>query len=107
VRAVTNYPRSSNTRVPLWGLRFIVVGGLDDAARDYAPGNPVACLATSTAVQLSNYLRKNGDKELARRILTAVEEARRYTRNAISHATEIGAAHRGLRGWWRRRQNSA
>jgi hypothetical protein len=73
----------------------------------YAPGNPVAGLATSTAVQLSNYLRKNGDKELARRILTAVEEARRYTRNAISHATEIGAAHRGLRGWWRRRQNSA
>jgi hypothetical protein len=59
----------------------------------YAPGNPVAYLATSTAVQLSNYLRKNGDKELARRIVTAVEEARRNTRNASSHATEIGALH--------------
>jgi hypothetical protein len=43
-------------------------------------------VATSTAVQLSDYLRKNGDKQLASRILRAVEEARRHTTNESSHA---------------------
>jgi hypothetical protein len=66
----------------------------------YAPGNPVACLATSTAVHLAEYLRRNGDKELAGRILTAVEQARSNTRNESER--EIGAANPGLLGWWRR-----
>jgi hypothetical protein len=44
----------------------------------YAPGNPVAVLATSTAVQLADYLRQNGDQELASRIDVEVEKARRY-----------------------------
>jgi hypothetical protein len=47
----------------------------------YAPGNPVAVLATGTAVHLAEYLRKNGDNELEGRILTAVEQARSNTRN--------------------------
>jgi hypothetical protein len=64
----------------------------------YAPGNPVACLATSTAVQLAEYVQKNGDEELASQIIAAVEEARRHTRNESSHEREIGASHCGFRG---------
>jgi hypothetical protein len=68
---------------------------------------PVACLATSTAVQLSEYLRKNGDKQLASRILTAVEEARRHTRNESSHARQIGCFTSWLSCWRRQRKINA
>src|SRR4051812_15054853 len=42
----------------------------------YALGNPKTCLAPTAAERIANYIRQNGDKELANRIMQAVETAR-------------------------------